>query len=241
MTYPVIWEVDRGNFEGLTFLLMAVGAGLIGKGKYNQGAVPLALAIAMKGYPAVFLALYLSVRRYREGAAAAALSVIVCVICFAILHGGLVQNILGLKAGLNFFLDYYVFSGAGTAGARMDASPFALVGLLNSNPAFVKHALVYYNGFSLLAGALLVWLVAARPLERWKLEYLLVVAGLILTPVSYDYKLMALFIPLTSFLNSPRRDRRDALYGASSRKIICFWGAHAASPTESASRLSLSR
>lgn len=219
MTYPVLWEVDRANFEGLTFLFMAAAAALIGRGKYAWGAVPLALAIAMKGYPAVFLGLYLPVRKYREAALAAVLSVVICLACFASLDGGLVRNIQGLRTDLQFFLDYYVFSGAGTAGARMDCSPFALVGLLNSNPAFVKHALTYYNAFCLVCGAGLVLLITvkktAQSLERWKLEYLLASAGLLLTPISYDYKLLVLFIPLTSFLNSARRERLDAFYCAS--------------------------
>ncbi len=215
MTYPVLWELDRSNFEGLTFLLMAAGAALIGRGKYNWAAVPLALAIAMKGYPAIFLGLYLPVRRYREAVAAGALSVIVCLVCFAGMQGGILQNILALKANLYFFLDYYVFSGAGAAGARMNCSPFALLGLLNSNPAFIKHALTYYNAFTLVAGAFVFWLVAVRKMQRWKLEYLLAAAGILLAPISYDYKLLVLFIPLASFLSSARREPRDTFYCAS--------------------------
>jgi hypothetical protein len=215
MSYPVLWEIDRGNFEGVTFLLMAAGAALIGRSKYSLAAIPLALAIAMKGYPAIFLALYLPDKKYREAAFAAVLSVAVCLAGFAVLHGGLVQNIQSLKTDLAFFLDYYVIHGAGTAGTRMDCSLFAPVGLLNSNPAFIRHALLYYNGFALVAGALLVWLIAARRMERWKLEYLLAAAGLLLPSISYDYKLLVLFIPLTSFLSSARRERTDAFYCAS--------------------------
>lgn len=215
MSYPVLWEVDRGNFEALTFLLTAAAAALIGRGKYSLSAILLALAIAMKGYPAVFLALYLPVKKYREAALAAALSLAVCLAGFAAFHGGLVQNIQSLRADLAFFLDYYVIHGAAAAGARMDCSPFAPLGLLNSNPAFIQRALPYYNGFSLLAAALLLWLLLARKIERWKMEYLLAAAALVLTPVSYDYKLLLLFIPLASFLNSPRREPRDAFYCAS--------------------------
>lgn len=215
MSYPVLFELDRANSEAVTFLLMAAGAALIGQGKYSLGAVPLALAIAMKGYPALFLVLYLPARRYREAALAAALSLAVCLVGFAVFHGGLIHNILGLKTGLAVFLDQYVFKGAGTAGARMDCSPFAVLGLLNSNPAFIRHALPYYNGLALLASALLLWLVLTRKIERWKLEYLLAAAGLLLTPVSYDYKLLVLFIPLASFLNSARRERADAFFCAS--------------------------
>lgn len=215
MSYPVLWELDRGNFEALTFLLMAAGAALIGTGRYSLGAVPLALAIAMKGYPAIFLALYLPVRKYREAALCVIIAVVVCLVGFSVWQGGLMQSIHSFRADLAFFLDYYVFKGAGAAGARMDCSPFAVLGLLNSNPNFIRHALPYYNGLALLAGVLLLWLVLARKMERWKLEYLLAAAGLLLTPVSYDYKLLVLFIPLASFLGSARREHADAFFCAS--------------------------
>ena len=215
MSYPVLFELDRANFEALTFLLMAAGALLIGSGRYRQAAVPLALAIAMKGYPVLFLLLYLPARKYREAALSLGLAVAVCLAGFSVLHGGLIQNLHGLSADLKVFLSVYVIHGGGATGARLNCSLFAPLGLLDSNPAFLRRALLFYNAFSLLAGVLLLWLAFARRMERWKLEYLLAAAGLLLPSISYDYKLLVLFIPLASFLRDARRDRADAFYCAS--------------------------
>lgn len=219
MSYPVLFELDRANFEALMFLLIAACGYLIGQRRFGLSTLPLALAIAMKGYPAIFLGLYWPVKRYREAAIAAALSVVVCVICFSILRGGLVGSIHGFDHGLRTFQDYYVIQGAGGSGVRMNSSLFAPLGLWNHDPAFIKKALVYYDGFALLGVAGIAWLISAKKtagrLAGWKLEYLLSAAALLLPFISYDYKLLVLFIPLASFLNSAKRERADAFYCAS--------------------------
>ena len=215
MSYPILFELDRANFESLTFLLIAAGAFLIGERRFRLSIIPLALAIAMKGYPLVFLALYLPGRRYREIGQSIALSVGVCLAVMSLLHGGVLQNVRGFASGLRLFQDSYVVHGAGGMGVRLNSSLFAPLGLLNSNPVFIRHALTYYNVFALLSGGAIAWLLATRRVERWKAEYLLVAAALVLPFLSYDYKLLLLFIPLASFLNSARRDEADAFYCAS--------------------------
>lgn len=219
MSYPVLFELDRANFEALTFLLIAACAWLIGERRFGLSALPLALAIAMKGYPAVFLGLYWPAWRYREAAAAAALSVAVCLACFSVLHGGLIENIHGLEAGLRRFQEDYVIGGAGGTGARLNCSLFAPLGLWKHDPDFIRRALKVYDGLALLGAAGVVWLISAKRtavrLAGWKLEYLLSAAALLLPFISYDYKLLVLFIPLASFLSSARRERADAFYCAS--------------------------
>lgn len=215
MSYPVLFEMDRANFESLTFLLIAACVLLIGRGKFGLSVLPLAFAVAMKGYPIVFLGLYLPDKKYREAASVVVLSAALCLAGLSVWHGGLRQNISGFSTGLQIFLNDYVIRGAGTAGTRLNCSLFAPLGLLDSNPTFIRQALLYFDGFVLVCGGFLLWLIAAKKAAGWKLQYLLAAAALLLTPISYDYKLLVLFIPLASFLNSARRERLDAFYCAS--------------------------
>ena len=219
MSYPVLFELDRANFEGVTFLLTAASVSLISQRRFALSTLPLALAIAMKGYPAIFLGLYWPIKRYREAVLTVALSAVVCVVCFSVLRGGLVESIHGFRQGLQTFLNYYVIQGAGNSGARLNSSLFAPLGLWNHNPVFIKKALTYYDCFALIGVAGIAWLIGAKKtaakLAGWKIEYLLAAAALLLPFISYDYKLLILFIPLASFLNSVRHERADTFYCAS--------------------------
>lgn len=219
MSYPLLFELDRANFESLTFLLIAACVLLIGRGRLGLSAAALALAIAMKGYPVIFVGLYLPSRHYREGTAAIILSIAMCVVCFSALHGGLAENIHSFAKDLQAFQNDYVILGAGNAGARLNTSLFAPLGLWNHSPIFIKKALFIYNGFALFCAAGLAWLITAKRtahrIEEWKLQYLLAAAALLLPFISYDYKLLLLFIPLASFLNSSRPIAWEGFYCAS--------------------------
>ena len=72
-SWPVFYQFDTANIEGLMAIVLFIGVVAVLRGRSWSGAALIALAGAMKLFPAIMLALLVSKRRYKETAFAVAL------------------------------------------------------------------------------------------------------------------------------------------------------------------------
>jgi hypothetical protein len=213
--YPFLLGIDRGDNENLLFIFVALFIYCFIKKKYLLGAFILPVAIALKAYPALFLLLYLEEKRFKEILLALFNTAVLTLGSAAVLHNGIYSSFAGLKERLEVYNYWYVLDIIGLQHSLTLFTPFKVAILLlrhgqihKFNPVFVIYYLVFACLF--LAGVLWVWIKYDFPL--WKKIFLLVAMILLLPQVSFDHKLLHIYIPLLLFINYPKKERYDMLY-----------------------------
>lgn len=214
MSYPFLFALDRANFEAYVFVLLYLFVACYRQEKRLLAAVCLSVAISMKLYPAIFLLLPLSDRKYRDMMYTVGFTALFSAAGFLLFDGGLAANVPRFTHGLWAFNHVYVVGNEGwyCGSSLFGALKFLFIGL----PGFSRSSLVVLSGvnsrMAIIAGAALLYYLLSFEKELWRKVALLVLAMILLPQVSPDYKLMHLFTPLFLFVNKPATERWDVLY-----------------------------
>lgn len=211
LSYPFLFTVDRANMEGYLFVFLYLFFYFYAQRKFILSVLFLFLTIGMKGYPIIFLVLYLSDKRYRE----------ILFVLFLILLSSLLLykfnllNISGISGGFN--IDTYSFIGGGNNVIQRGVSLFTLFKIffietgnihLVDMQSFLK---LYLKAVSFLLILVTGYLVFFKE-EFWKKAALLVFSALLFPHISAEYKLLQVFIPLFLFIDSPKKSKFNSLY-----------------------------
>jgi hypothetical protein len=209
LSYPVLFAIDRANFEIFVFIFMYFFIVLYYKKKTLLASIFLILAICMKLFPAVFLLLFLKDKKYKECSIVIFLSIIITIICYSALPGGLVANIIGHLRNLNLFNQTYAI---GDFSLHMGNSIWGIIKIsLKALQNFLQYSLgienlsfllKYYTYFTGLLFILVALYILFIEKIFWKIIFILTVILCILPHVSFDYKLLHLYIPLFFFINN---------------------------------------
>jgi hypothetical protein len=210
LTYPVLMLLDRGNLDGLLFVLLVLFVWAYRNGHYRSGAALLAVASAMKIFPALFVLLYVADRRYRQAALMCALTALLTLVGMAWLDGGVVQTLDNYRAGVAMSAPTLpVQIAASSSTSTLPGLIHALSDLRDPEACQRLYAGYQYVCAGLLAvlAGYLMWVEKsfARRVS------LLTLAMLLLPAFNYDYRLIFLYIPLALFLGT-RPGRLDPLY-----------------------------
>ena len=92
LTSPFISLMDRGNIQILLTALVCAAVVLFINEKKSWGALALGLAIALKGYPVVFIVIWLRERRWKDCIIALSTSTFVTVLPLLFYEGGITRN-----------------------------------------------------------------------------------------------------------------------------------------------------
>lgn len=219
MSYPVLFNIDRGNLECFLFIFLALFFYFYRNGHYSLSILFLSFAIAMKLYPGVFVILLLADKKYKNILLAGLLTVIWSLASAAILHGGIVQSFLGLKHNLALFNQTYM---ASSLGLQHNTSLYGVLKLvqlstINSDATawmlpLVNAMINNYAVIALLFFTLISIYIFLREDIFWKKVTLLTFMMLLLPQVSFDYKLIHVFLPLLLFINCDKVSRFDHIY-----------------------------
>ncbi|MDD4003797.1 MAG: glycosyltransferase family 87 protein [Elusimicrobiaceae bacterium] len=212
LSYPLLFCMDRGNLEIFVFIAIAAAMFLLEKDKPLTASVFLALAIAAKGYPAIFLLLFIKRRNWNAALLACGISAALTAVPLLLYKGGFMENLAGLWQGIEFVARRYALD---SYGYDHNASLF--------NPLRIGASLLYgmqdraallrvFNMVAFAAGCGVAYYVLRRETVLWKQAALLVCYEVLATPFSGAYKLLAFFVPMWLFINAPRRSRFDNLY-----------------------------
>jgi len=215
LPYPVLFALDRSNFEIILFIFL-YGFAVLYPRRPRWSLVFLGAAIAMKVVPAVFALILLADRRYRQLVLTAAGVLVVTLAGYALYPGGLIENIRIHAINLLLISRFYSDSSMGLYFGHSLMAALKYLALTFdpslSLEAFVGRISLPYNlvSLALLAGvgAYVVWIEKVY----WKRIALLVCLMNLLPAVSGDYKLLHLLVPLYLFVNHGPAQRSDRLY-----------------------------
>lgn len=210
MTYPFLFNLERGNIENILFILVAVAIYCYQR-HYRLGAVLcLAMASAVKLYPLLFITLFFSDKRYKEVFYTILLTVLLTVLGLWLLNPGFKENVSGVMMamhGLNKNCAILPDRCVKFSVSLWGAIKYFQGNYLSGHVMNIKK--YYLWAFSLLG--LMVIYVGFVERIVWRKLAILVSAILLLPIISNDYKLIYLFLPLAFFVNQPA-ERWDAWY-----------------------------
>jgi hypothetical protein len=181
------------------------------KGEVNYSVIPLAFAISMKLFPAVFLLLLFSDRKYKQLVYTIILVLILTLFSSFILYGGITGYLSKLMSNSNFYQMKYVIWDDGMDFGHSLFGFFKYVIYANNLDIGIASIVKPYNIFIvILAGLISVYIILIEK-ELWKKAALLVFIMCLLPTVSADYKLTYLYIPIFLFINFNAGVKQPAL------------------------------
>jgi len=120
--YPMWFTADRGNIEGVAWVLSAAGLCFLLRAKYRTAAVLIGLAACVKPYSILFLLLLLCRRKYKEVALSVVTIVFVTLAALTALGPNPWKAYQDLKPGEHHYLGMYVFNMAQVEEERFNHS-----------------------------------------------------------------------------------------------------------------------
>lgn len=198
LSYPFWFLVDRGNIEIVNWLLVALGVASYWNKRWYLAGAFLGVAISVKIFPFIFLALLLSARKYLAIVWGIAICALVTLASTWIMGPTYRIASEGIEKGLDFFRLQYALQ-VHVEEIGFDHSAFAIVKEL----AFRRHAnqglyyLPWLSGYMVVAATtgIILYFWKIRTLPRTNQILALTVASILLPPVSSDYTLVHLYIP----------------------------------------------
>jgi len=223
LTYPVIFAVDRSNFDLIICISIFLFALAYETQRFKTSTVFLAVAISMKPIACVYAVIYLINRKFREAFLLALGVILMNVVSLSLFKDGLfveakkfiesqadqvdeqASSALSMfRADLYNFIVTVVKSISGLFGAETD---------LRGNSGF----LVAYTVVAVVVFALFTVYLWKRPQPLWKVMGVLTILLILLPYNSGDYRLTYLLVPLLMYLAINEETRNDLL-------IVILWG-----------------
>jgi hypothetical protein len=216
--WPVIELLGMGNIEGLMAIILAAGVWSVFRERWWLGATLIALAGTMKFYPFVLLGLLLSKRRYKEFAWAVVAAALITVASLAILGPTIGEAQQHIGAGLIFVkqqlalrlwlpglqFNHSLFEIVKWAVVGIDrashpfAGPIATPLGMPRTPHEAREVELTFRAYTIVTAAfgVVLYFWRIRPLPMLNQLFALTVCGVLLPPLSSDYTLVQLLLPL---------------------------------------------
>lgn len=216
ISYPVLYNFDKGNLDMILFIILGFFVYAFKAEKYLLAAVLLAVENAIKPFPVFFLLLFLIKKRYKEFFLSIILTALMIIGGFMLLKGNFFTEITYLIKNLFMFKITYAFSIGNDYGMAFASSLFMPLKLIfclfTAKPLISPGDLTrIYDSFCniiTLATLFFVW----KEKTYWKQLTLLICNFLLLPYITYDYKLIFLFLPLWLFVNEEKKTKMDLWY-----------------------------
>jgi hypothetical protein len=211
-SWPVYYQFDTANIEGLMAIVLFVGVIAVLRGWNWTGAALLALAGAMKLFPAIMLVLLLSKRRYKELGFGVALMAIFNYGSLAILGPSISVAQNQIRDGFRFLRNNFI-TPRGSVQLNFSHAlymPVKFVVLLIDRAVYyggqhgpVEHEValvdttlsVYMVAMAVLGIALYFWRIRRLPMLNQVIA--LTVCAVVFTPFSSDYTLNHMLLPFS--------------------------------------------
>jgi hypothetical protein len=209
MTYPFISFIDRGNAQGFVTGFLVTGIYLYMNSRFNESAIFLGLATALKGYPIIFLIIFVRKRQWRSLAISILTGGIATIIPLLFFDGGMIKNIQGLMSRI---------SGLQDSSFQFNAYNNSLKGLLFSIQELkisplneVSHLLTdNYSMVAALIAGIIIFAALTLKFDLLEFSILASIFCCLLIDLTAGYVLTTFFVPVMIFLSgkyeiSPRR------------------------------------
>ncbi|MCU0666208.1 MAG: glycosyltransferase 87 family protein [Candidatus Omnitrophica bacterium] len=203
LSYPFLLSVDRLNIEVLCLFALYFSISSYANNKFWFSAVLLGLAISMKPFPAVFILLFLSDKKYRQVLLILGMVFVLNFVALASFKGAIGANWERFVFNLGLYKQAYVI---GNEGLYFGHSLFGFLKtiLVIAQKRFqLPYFVSPYMAFSLVCAGFIALYVLIVEKTFWKKILLLVCCMELFPYVSGDYRLMYFYIPLLFFINAP--------------------------------------
>ena len=195
-SYPAALQLFLANMEILIWMLVALGMWAYVRERHWSAAACFGLAAAVKIFPFVYFGLLLSKKRYKEIAFGALLFVSVTLLSLHLLGPSIPTANREIAVGLKYFQAVYVFQ-FHPPESGMDHSLFAILKLclVRLNRTDLLPLLIRPYLLTAATLGILLYLVCIRHLPMFNQVLAIVVASVLLPPVSHDYTLLHVYTP----------------------------------------------
>lgn len=213
LSYPVLYCLDKGNFDVYLFILLGAWAYAFQAGKYKLNAVLLALINAMKPFTIFFLLFYLMKKQYKALFLSIFLTAVLVIGGFLIIPDDRLKELIMFILSLKFFKQSYAYGN--TIGMGFVSSLYmplkALFLHFSTAPKDIINFVKIYDYICLFLTTATLYFVW-REKTFWK-QLTLLMCNFILFPYcTYDYKLIFFFIPIWMFMNQEAKTKFDWAY-----------------------------
>ena len=215
VSFPVIFALDRGNFELVIFVFLCLFVTLY-YSHHRLSLLFLCLATLIKPFPAIFFVLLIGDKRYKDILWALVFIATVTIISFGLLPGRALENIL---LYLQILKRYEIVYEAGQYGLPFNSSLFGAIRyvILTAKPQtnlYENYMFLKYP-YMLLAGIIaigIITVVIRFETVFWK-KLLFLCLLMILGPfVSANYRMLRILIPAIMFLGSSTHEKSEFFY-----------------------------
>ena len=221
LTYPVLFAVDRANFDLLVVACLFLFAFTYERQKYKASTVFLALAIALKPLAAIFIIVYVIDKKFRHGLLVIFNTVFLTVLSLSIFKDGLfVETPKYFQALFNnvdsrfslptFSSDLWSLL---TVGMKFVGDRLGTTIDLPAHPV----ARIAYATIVITVSIYFVIYLWEKPKPLWKTMAVLAILIILLPYNSHDYTLTYFLVPMLMYLATDERTRNDLL-------IVVLWG-----------------
>lgn len=219
MSYPLFSVIDRGNIQGLVVGFVIISLLFFNQDKKIWSLFFLAAATSLKGYPFIFMIIFLRKREWKYFVSAMFVSFLLTLTSLLTFSGGIHQNARGLFNKVLELSD----KGSSMTGysnslkAFLDSITTLRIPLLAKvSQSISSHYIFLICGIA----ALLIFLSLQRKITQ--LEFVIVggLFGTFLFDPSPGYVLLLFMVPLAEFLSNNHlyQDRKSRVYVL----LICF-------------------
>lgn len=213
LSYPFLYNIDKGNFDMWLFILLGLWAYAFNSKKYLTSSILLALINAIKPFTIFVLLLYLLKKKYREFFLSVTLSAFLIIGGFMLFPDNFWNQIIVFIKTLKLFKFIYALGpeyGLGYCSSIF--TPLKILILhISTNDFFINMFVKIYN-YCAIALTLITMFFVWREKSFWKQLTLLFSNFILLPYVTYDYKLIFLYIPLWFFINEKEKSKLDVFY-----------------------------
>lgn len=218
LTYPFLFNLDRGNLEMYVFIFVVCFFYFYAKGKTKLSVFFLAIAISMKLFPGVFIVLLIKDKKYKAVMLTILFVVIFTILSFSSFRGGIMANIKAFLFNLGNFNQ--VFSSIG--GLQHNVSIYGAIKVVTYAIMIVFHGEVIHGVFTglypwyvftvMLLFVLFCSYIIFFEYSKWKNVTILTIIMIIFPGVSFDYRLIFIMIPLSFFFKEAKETRFKTTY-----------------------------
>lgn len=218
MTYPFLFACNRANTEIWVFMFLALFIHYYQKKEDRKSIFCLACATSMKMYPGALLILFLADKKYKNifytllsVAGLTLLGALVLKGGVMASYSGFVKNMAGLR------LDYFLTDGGLQHNLSLFGALRIFYGYFMPGTAFPEFA--YSIAMVSLFAVVSLYVVFVEK-EFWRAVTAIVMYFLLAPQISYDYKLLQLFIPITLFLGREGKTGSSGFF-ATAFALLC--------------------
>ena len=209
LSYPMLFTLDRANIESFLLILVFLWWRMRATGKEVLAALFLGLAGATKLYPLLYLLPDLVNFRWYRLFLTAGFVALFSLLGLMLLPESPAECIRLLSRTMKFGHDVLVHRHIGVPYSTSGLSfiKFVIAWCFSGNLDLAKMLIRVCSEYCYIGSisGIIVMLLAGwklRKKEEWKLVFVAAAAMMLLTPISFDYKLLHLFLPCILFINS---------------------------------------